>query len=294
MKLDNKGQLILALILVMMVGLGIGLSVVQRSLVDVSTSSKVEQSSRAFSAAEAGIERALQLGSTTVNFNENLSKADVLDSGLIPRIPASNVRQSPLEYPPLSKEDIAQVWLADYTSTTPSTPPDCGPNIKCHYTQNTLDVYWGDSAIDKAALELTLVYFNGSQYVNRKWYLDQFIRSPSNSFEVGNCPASGFEVGEKIYRCMKTIGASPDSSLPSGLILIRARLLYNDASQPFAVWANKACAVPVPCSLPPQARVFISTGSSGETERRVKLFQVNKVVPPYFDYAIFSAGDIKK
>ena len=55
---EQKGQVILILILVMTVGLAIGLSIVQKSLVDISTASKIEQSSRAYSAAEAGVERA--------------------------------------------------------------------------------------------------------------------------------------------------------------------------------------------------------------------------------------------
>ncbi len=51
---NQKGQLILILILVMTVALSIGLSIVQKSLVDVSTSSKVEQSSRAFQLLRQG------------------------------------------------------------------------------------------------------------------------------------------------------------------------------------------------------------------------------------------------
>lgn len=279
-KLNQKGQLILALILVMMVALGIGLSVVQRSLVDVSTSSKVEQSSRAFSAAEAGIERALQVGSTSLNFSENSSQAEVSDSGLLPSVPPANNRQEPLEYPPLAKEDIAQVWLADYNSS--SSPPSLG------YTQNSLEVYWGNSLTDRAALEISLVYFNGTQYVYRKWYLDQMARTPTNNFDISAvCGDQRWEVGSSKYQCKKTL-----DSLPVGLMLIRARLLYNTTSQPFAVWAVGACGSA--CNIPPQARILTSTGTSGETQRRVRLFQLNKVVPPYFDYAIFSAGEIAK
>ena len=61
---NERGQIILVLVLVITVALAIGISVVQRSLSDISTSTKVEESSRAFSAAEAGIERALKEHST--------------------------------------------------------------------------------------------------------------------------------------------------------------------------------------------------------------------------------------
>src|SRR3989339_1641784 len=73
----QAGQVILILILVMAVALAIGISVIQRSLSDISTSSKVEQSSRAFSAAEAGIEKALRGDATAVSFPENNSSATV-------------------------------------------------------------------------------------------------------------------------------------------------------------------------------------------------------------------------
>jgi len=48
------------------------------------------------------------------------------------------------------------------------------------------------------------------------------------------------------------------------------------------------------CSLPPQARKLIATGISGQTQRRIQVFRLDKVVPPYFDYAIFSTGEINK
>ena len=295
--MNKKGQIILVLILVMTIALAIGLSVIQKSLVDVSTSTKVEQSSRAFSAAEAGIERVLQqAGITDIAFPENDSAAQIADTGLIPCIPGSigcaqgvGTQQAVLEYPPLSKEEIAHIWLADYRSTTGSLPPNCGPNIKCHYIQNSLDVFWGNNSTDdKAALELTLVYFDGSKYTSKKWYLDHQSanRNVPNNFET--VPCNGTTLAG--YQCTKRLNFSAQEA--NGLILLRARLLYNSFSQPFAVQAIGTCGVD--CSLPPQARVLESVGTSGETQRKVRVFQLYKVVPHWFDYAIFSAGDISK
>lgn len=290
--LNEKGQLILTLILVMTVALAIGLSVVQKSLVDVSTATKVEQSSRAFSAAEAGIEQALKGNASPQDLGNSASITEISDSGLMPCIPGatgctqgSGTQQVPLEYDSLlGKEDVGHVWLADYNST--NNPPDAG------YTQSSLDVYWGNSTQDKAALELTLVYYDGSQYLNRKWYLDQISRNPPNNFYLGCGTTTSSSLPN--YTCKFTLGGSQDSNgpLPSGLMLLRARLLYNTQSQPFAVQAVGTCGTA--CSTPPQKRVIISTGVSGETQRRVKFSQFYKVVPPYFDYAIFSAGEIKK
>lgn len=295
------------LIVIMTVALAIGLSVVQKSLVDVSTASKVEQSSRAFSAAEAGIEKAL---TGTVNctdcqyFSDTSSTIKQINTNSIPCVPGTTgcaqeagVRQVAFEYPPLAKEEVAQVWLADPTAT--NLPVCTGGTYNICYTQSRLDVYWGNSSIDKAAIELTLVYYDGVKYTSRKWYLDQTTRDPVNGFRQVSC--SSTTLISYIYQCKVTLGDNSYAGgfpLPTGLMLIRARLLYNNTSQPFAVQAGVACpAAAGSCtaySLPPQARMITSTGTSGETQRKIQVFQEYKVAPPYFDYAIFSAGEIKK
>src|SRR3990167_10776274 len=132
-----KGQVILILLLVMTVGLAIGLSVIQRSLSDITTASKIEQSSRAFSAAEAGIERALSgncSGNNCISF-ENSSQAVVQDSGLVPAIVTNGNQQIALEYPPISKETFAQFWLID--------PNVSGNPTTSSYTASSVDFYWG-------------------------------------------------------------------------------------------------------------------------------------------------------
>lgn len=297
-KLNQQGQLILTLILVMTVALAIGLSIIQKSLLDVSTATKVEQSSRAFSAAEAGIEKALRVNDCGVNgvnckvdFAETKAKADVLDTKLMPVVVSIGTPQDPLEYPPLAKEDVVQIWLADLTSkdNPPAVFYDPSPI-------RAIDVYWGTSGspiTDRAALELNLIYYDGNSYQSYKKYLDSTSRNP-NSFElVATCNGNYTPTnGTQTYQCKRRIGPPLDSALPSQLMLVRARLFYNSTSQPFAVQAVNTCGQP--CSLPPQARVLISTGTVGDTQRRVKVFQENKVVPTYFDYAIFSAGDIVK
>lgn len=296
-----KGQVVLVLILIMTVALAVGLSIVQRSLVDITTASKVEQSSRAFSAAEAGIEKLLQTG-LTVEFNlPNDSKVTSLtDSGLLP--PQQAVLEVAPPAFPLAKEEVAQVWLANLDSTTPSSPPTCGPSIQCFYTQSTLDVYWGNSTSDQAALVLTLIYWDGSSYKSMKWYLDHSSasRNPANGFDTTLCSGNYALAG---YQCYVRLGDSVldpayskhgSAPLPQGLILLRARLLYNKTSQPFAVQPPSTATCGTACSLPPQLRRYSATGISGQTQRKVQTQQQFKIVPPFFDYAVFSAGDISK
>lgn len=272
--MNQKGQVVLILILVMTVALAIGVSVIQRSLSDVSTSSKVEQSSRAFAAAEAGIEKAIQtgfsLGSLDLGNNSEISGVQT------DNVPAAN---QALEYPPMAKEEIANVWLAN-----PET-------LTAVYSEPTLDVYWGKANIttDKPALEVYVIYLSGGVYQTRKFYLDpDSARSSTNGFldVSGGCtnPTITTSLGNnRSFLCRYTL-----TGLSSTLILLRGRILYSSTPHPLAVKPTGAG------SLPIQARLFTSTGRSGNTQRTVQVLRLDRVVPFYFDYAIFSVGDITK
>lgn len=292
-KNNSSGQVVLILLLVMTVALAIGLSIVQRSLTDVSTSTKIEQSSRAFSAAEAGIEKALlnpatDPNSIDVNLSENNSSATVKDSGLLP-----NPKQA-LEFPPVSKEEIVHMWLEQYK-------------------QSSLEVYWGDinNMNDKPALELNILSLKNGKYVNKKVFLDPDATRDNNSSKpndpsrlkdgvtVFECPAAGvppintsssldISKQDRSFMCKAVIG-----SLDQTLVLLRGRILYANNSHPIAV-KPVDCVSASDCSFPKQVKIIQSSGKSGGTQRNIQLFKIEKVVPFYFDYAIFSAGDIRK
>lgn len=272
---NQNGQVILILVLVMTVALAIGLSVIQRSLSDISTSSKVEQSSRAFSAAEAGIEKA-------ISTDANVGQVDLGNSSSIAGVQKNDIPQArqALEYPPIAKEEMAQVWLAD---------PD---TLAQFYNQPNIDVYWGlaNTTGDKPAIEVTVIYFSGGVYQSKKFFLDSdSTRAGSNNFQDASAgcstnPTTDTSLGtNRAFFCRTTL-----TGLPSVLMLLRARILYSSASQSFAVKPLGGS------SLPIQARLFTATGTSGETQRKVQVFRLDKVVPPYFDYAIFSTGAINK
>lgn len=288
--MQEKGQVILILLLVMSVALGIGLSVVQRSLTDLSTSSKVEQSSRAFSAAEAGIESALQKNlSTDISFTvsqnqlQNQSSAEVVVKANLPQPGQA------LEYPAFGKEEIAHVWLV--------APSDLN---SAAYDGTTLNIYWGNSDVslqERPAIELTLIYQeNSNNYLGKKFFIDnEPSRRSTNGFSApnGGCShpplATSLSSTLKSFYCRTTINVG-SGDIPSlkKLMLVRARLLYTNIAQSFAVAPSAGK------SLPPQATLITSTGVSGTSSRSVQLFQVPNVVPFYFDYAVFAAGEINK
>ena len=269
--MKKNGQVLLILILLMTAGLAIGITIISRSLSDISTSSKVEQSNRAFSAAEAAVEKALRNDFSPVNFSDpgGLSvNATLIDSGPLPG------PNKPFFYDDQqSKEKIIHVWLCD-----PATLTIC-------YT-GFLNVYWGNSLTDLPALALTVISQSGSNYISDKYYFDgDPSRVSSNNFTPASCGGS-FTLGTKTYQCKMRVPQT--GSFPLGSKVLRGRFLYNSSAQPLAFEPEPGK------SLPQQARRFTGVGVAGDTQRSVELFKQDKIVPFFFDYAIFSAGEITK
>ncbi|MBI2011559.1 pilus assembly PilX N-terminal domain-containing protein [Candidatus Daviesbacteria bacterium] len=280
---NQKGQVVIILLLVMLVALTIGLSIVQNSINDIASSTKTEQSSRAFSAAEAGIEKALLTQTNVASFSlGNESSATVLVNN---NLPLSN---QGLEYPPIGKLDFAHFWLADPNN-----------NLVGFYTDNSFTVYFGNcdlttptclAVASKPAIEVNVITEQASSYRSFKYYFDsQNLRTPPNNFQLATCSNSGQSPintttsSSSIFYCKATINGY--IGVP---ILARVRILYSDQFQKLAVLpsANKA--------LPPQAAIYKATGSAGNIQRKITIFRVQDVVPYFFDFAIFSAGEIKK
>lgn len=289
MKKEN-GQIVLILILVITVALAIGLSVIQRSLTNISTSTTLEQSSRAFSAAEAGIERAIQ-SDTGITSRIDLGNNASIEQVAVRDVPATG---QALEYPPISKEEFAHVWLA--------SPVD----LSNAYSTSALYVYWGNQVVSSAdvpALQLTIIYQDtASAFRSKKLFYDPDpIRRDINKFdEPGGCPSNSTktslspETDKTFYSCVRIDVSSANLLNLDKLMVLRARILYSSTSQAFAVAPVGPCSLPIICTLPKQGRVFTSIGASGPTYRRVQLFQEDKVVPFFFDYAIFSTGELSK
>ena len=80
---NQRGQVALVVLLIMIVMLTLGVSVVQRSLFDVQLSQKEEESNRAFQAAETGVEAALSslVGAQGVEVGDGLSYSVSVDDG---------------------------------------------------------------------------------------------------------------------------------------------------------------------------------------------------------------------
>jgi len=125
----QQGQAVLIVLLVAALALGFGLSIISRSTTDVKISEQEDQASRAFNAAEAGIEDALgSLSSLVIGDDYNLTVDDV-------RVTYSVNGEDFLEGV-YSENDIATVVLDG---------------------ADTLTIEWGESCPGAASLLITVI-----------------------------------------------------------------------------------------------------------------------------------------
>lgn len=337
--LNQSGQALLIILLSTLVALTVGLAITQRSLTDVANSTRIEQSTKAFSAAEAGIEKVLSnpsLGTFPINDLGNNSQAEARSSGGVPSADASNPtrHQAGLEYPEIDRINFAHFWFAN-----PAFPDF---NQQPRYNEKSFDLYFGNPDIktnpptdigEYPAVEITVLSYNTGKYISTRYHLDSYNRQDTNGMCysgiaacTGDQPSSASPLfyssasadpitpvqskflckvtipnptaGNSPAGCVqwqKPLGATPTD--PSGTnaipILARVRVLYSSKAQKIAI-APRCAGRPPDCGLPEQASFIVSTGTAGQTQRRVSLFTQKDVVPFYFNYSLFSLGEISK
>lgn len=311
---NQKGQVVIILLLIMVVGLAIALSVASRSVTEISTATKTEESSRAFSAAEAGIERALtQPTITPVAFSGNQSSATVnRDINLPQAVPTPMA----LQYSqPLTRADVFQAWLA-----APTT-------LAKFYNQGNFEVYFGtpkDYTVDgqeaeQPAIEVNLIYKKvDGTFTNKRYYYDSYSpdaggcsrRAGATTFATcegaGGHSTSGINLQTMAnnrpisnFYCKVTVPSANTGTCGSNKdaypntadeypIMARIRLLYSSNPHPLAL---KPTSMGV---LPAQAYLYSATGSSGSTQRKIEVLRVIDFMPPFLDYVLFSSGDLEK
>lgn len=299
---SSSGQIVIILLLAMLVALSVGLVVTQRSITDVTTSTQTDQATRAFSAAEAGIEQAIESGNSFSDSDlGNNSKVSVN----VDTLPKSGSAQI-IEYPKagFKKDTIAQFWLADLDSSP----------VDKFYTGSELLIYFGNPDLvpnanirTDPAVQVTIVTLKNGVYSSYKHTIESNnARVGQNNFTLGSCggviaetisdPLSPFFCQATIPIYEKTGSTTPCTYSPNPVIscipvMVRVRLLYSPTPQKLALG-------PVGCTtnpcFPPQVQIFKSTGTSGQSQKTIEVFRLKKYVPIWFDFAIFSAGPISK
>jgi Tfp pilus assembly protein PilX len=275
----TSGQALLIVLLVMAVGLTIALSIVSRSVTDIRISQEEEESARAFSAAEAGIEESLRAGSATEVTLEGIT-ARVTETG-------RGAGTSFVFEEPVDENEIQTIWLVGHDS-------DGNFDTGTTYDGDQIWLYWGNegsgtgdgncSSNPVPALEAAVIYDNGGFKLSRYAFDPDGTRATDcnrfdSSIEVGS-----FSLGGNDFNYRKTI------NLPSGTkYALRLRLLYNEEPHLLGVQAIGSG------SLPAQGKCYESTATapSGVT-RKVRQCQSFPAPAATFDYVLFSGSDLTK
>lgn len=276
-KLRNEaGQTLLIIVLIMVVSLTIGLAVVSRSITNLKTTTEEENSKRAFSAAEAGIERVLKtgIGTTSVSGITGAVSADPNSASIkevtITQFTGNQILINGGET--IQKDDGVDIWLIEHDSEN-------RPLYSSPWTGTNLKFYWGETVCTSseiAALEIIVISGSVSSPTANRYTLDPCSsRTSSNNF---TSPTSGtYSLGGKTFRYMY------DSISVTNGFLARVIPLYSAAV--IGVEGN--------VSLPSQGRIIDSIGSSGTSERKITFFQgYTKLPSEFFQYTIFCAKTI--
>ncbi|MFH1970860.1 MAG: hypothetical protein ABIJ05_00545 [Patescibacteria group bacterium] len=289
-----SGQALLIVLLSMAVVLVVVLSILARSITDVSISSQDEDSLRAFSAAEAGIERGLIIGSAVTDNIENA----------IYNVEVSSFAEGEkrFNYPnSLLSGESATVWFVAHDEEENSI---CSEEKPC-FTGKYLAVCWGkegtvtDSSLTPA-LELSVFYTSipgdySTIKIARAALDPNSSRRGENNFSAndeGNC-----QISSANYQFIKIIDFDSLGIDPSvyqnqnGLQFMKVRSIYNTSeSNLFGVSVD----FPEDSVLPSQGILIDSSGSYGNANRKIEVFKNYKDVLDLFDFSVFTFGEITK
>jgi len=143
------GQVLLIVVLALAVGTTVALSLIGRTTIDVSINTQLEESSRAFSAAEAGIEEALRSGQGTAG-------AQILTSGVTYNVTVASVGGSAGVYHlpnRTSVGDTEAVWLVDHNA-------DGSLKEVATFTGEGLGICWSYEQPIEPAVVISILYMH--------------------------------------------------------------------------------------------------------------------------------------
>jgi Tfp pilus assembly protein PilX len=268
---SESGQALVLVLLSLAVVLTIVLFILSRTVTDVSISSSESQAVSAFSAAEAGVERALVVGSAP---GGSVQVGDASYTASVTNV-ASGVRSFlyPVE---LNSGDTVTVWL---------NSQDASPD----YNGSSLRVCWGKPGTPAGssttpAIEVSVVHGTGSNVRVFRQVADPYQgRTPDNAFpdESGSLTVDGVALPFCTTLSFSGLGTRQFATV---------RMFYNtNTSQPVGFDSTSASAL-----FPSQGIVVRSTGTSGQSNRKVEAFQSWPEVPNVFQFGVYSPSGITK
>lgn len=253
---STKGQIVPLILLIILVGATIGFSIAGTAIRNIQQTALTEESERAYTAAEAGLEQVLleleTNGTATAISNVGLPSGAKIKSVDVTQIKSLNIANLP-------KDEVAQINLS-----CPSSDPSCvttgGPQLR---------LLW-----DKTASLVITKIGTGAPYTVTRW-----------AVYCGADNLDNFDLATALVatnQCEKVIDFDPNVDL-----VLRIRTMY--AATSLTAETNIAG------SLPVQSTRLTSTGQSGEAERTVQVERSAPVPPAILDYVLFSSqGSLTK
>ena len=270
---NSKGQALVLVLLALAVVLTIVLYILSRSITDIAVSSNESEAASAFSAAEAGVEQALVIGaggSSTVGSASYSSQVTNVAQGATSFV-----------YPiGINSGDSMTLWFK---------AQDAG---SVDFTGSSLRICWGkpDAYANQSlvpAIESILFYETVSgnpatAKISRVAYDPNATRRATNSFSApgGTCTVDG-----QSFQFQATLNIA---GIPNPQFMF-VRMFYNtDTAQPIAF------ASPDGDLFPSQGILVDSSGTSGQSSRKVQVFQGWPEIPSPFRFAVYSSTGLTK
>lgn len=262
----QSGQVLLFTLLALAVATTIGLALIGRTSTDVSISNRIEESARAFSAAEAGIERAflegVDIGSTVLTPGVNYTVNVTTQGGI-----------GTFEFPKKTSLGMVEtLWLAPHLSTgLPDT------NSANDYPGSSLDICWTNETT-VPALSVSIYYLSGGNYRVYRTVWDPAARiqnATGAGGPGGGCNVSG---ATNLYSVTLPLASFAASDT---LLAMRLQPLFSDTQ----IYVNPDSALPL------QGTRVESIGetTTGVT-RKIVAFQEYRTPPAIFDSVIYTPG----
>src|SRR3989304_8125918 len=244
----NSGQAILTVLLIMVVGLTVSLAVVARSVTSVKISTQEEESQRAFSAAEAGLEETLLSGAAASGTLGNASYTVIIPAGST---------SGKFIFPEIIKQDDTQaLWLVGHDGSDNIIAP--GPGDQRYPIGQPVDICWeSPGAGDEPAMEIIILHqrtIGANEYKVARGAYDPDGRR--NNFS-GVTSSGGSECGDFNYR-QRIVFSDFFNTNNQRVVAVRLRPIYNGAR---VAACQSGC--PAAGNIPPQGEENESTGAGG-------------------------------
>lgn len=271
----SSGQILLITLLVLTVGMTIALAMIGRTRTNVTIGNEIEDSARAFGAAEAGIEQALKTGTGTGSGAQTLSGGISSFTTSVSQVGAAAGAYSFKQK--TTKGDTETLWLVNHNADGSLNEGVRG------FTSDTIDLCWKGSG-STPALAVTVLFKRGSNYhVAKAAYDPDGARRGSNRFADAGGLTNGCSQANVYRRVLSfsSLGVSPAiNAATDTLIALRIRPVYADAF----LYAHSGAVV-----LPSQGDIINSTGSTNTgVSRKIIVTRQFRSAPTVFDAAVVS------